>query len=273
VSARVVVTGAFDDLRFPGVRFLHEASRLGKLHVSLWSDEVVESATGRRPAFPFEERRYLVENARYVSSVSELRAPLAPGAIPGAADGRAPDVWVELAGAETPGAGAACAARSVRHVLLDAARLAAIPAAEPSPGELRRPSVVVTGCYDWLHSGHIRFFEEVSALGSLIVVAGNDANVRHLKGEGHPLFPETVRQYMVQSVRTVSLALVSTGWGWLDAEPEIDRLKPDKYAVNRDGDKPEKKAFCEARGIEYLVLERVPRPGLTRRSSTDLRGF
>ena len=50
--------------------------------------------------------------------------------------------------------------------------------------------MIVTGCYDWFHSGHVRFFEEVSELGDLYVVVGNDANIRLLKGEGHPLFPE-----------------------------------------------------------------------------------
>ena len=49
--------------------------------------------------------------------------------------------------------------------------------------------MIVTGCYDWLHSGHVRFFEEVSQLGDLYVVVGNDANLKLLKGEGHPLFP------------------------------------------------------------------------------------
>ncbi len=41
-----------------------------------------------------------------------------------------------------------------------------------------RKKVVVTGCYDWFHSGHVRFFEEVSGYGDLYVVAGSDENVR-----------------------------------------------------------------------------------------------
>jgi len=67
--------------------------------------------------------------------------------------------------------------------------------------------------------------------------------------------------------------LISSGWGWMDAEPEIDRLRPDIYAVNEDGDKPEKREFCTQRRIEYVVLKRLPKPGLQPRSSTDLRGF
>jgi hypothetical protein len=61
--------------------------------------------------------------------------------------------------------------------------------------------------------------------------------------------------------------------GWMDAEPEFVKIKPDIYAVNEDGDKPEKLAFCQKHGIEYKVLKRTPKAGLPRRQSTSLRGF
>jgi cytidyltransferase-like protein len=131
----------------------------------------------------------------------------------------------------------------------------------------------VSGCFDWFHSGHVRFFEEVSALGELYVVVGHDANVRLLKGQGHPLFPQEERRYLVAAVRHVRQALVSSGNGWLDAEPEIRALCPDLFAVNEDGDQPEKREYCKAHGIGYVVLRRNPREGLPRRQSTDLRGF
>jgi cytidyltransferase-like protein len=140
-------------------------------------------------------------------------------------------------------------------------------------GHPERKKVIVTGCYDWLHSGHVRFFEEVSAYGDLYVVVGHDANIRLLKGEGHPLLPQEERRYMAGAIRYVTQALVATGDGWLDAEPEIQRLKPNIYAVNEDGDRGGKREYCSRVGLEYLVLKRVPAPGLPPRSSTDLRGF
>jgi len=152
--------------------------------------------------------------------------------------------------------------------------LAAIPEnASPAPQPSSRKKVLVTGCFDWFHSGHVRFFEEVSELGDLYVVVGHDANIRLLKGEGHPMFSQEQRRYMVGSVRYVTQALISSGHGWLDAEPEIERLRPDIYAVNEDGDKPEKRRYCEDHGIEYVVLKRLPKPGLPKRQSTTLRGF
>ena len=67
--------------------------------------------------------------------------------------------------------------------------------------------------------------------------------------------------------------LVSTGSGWMDAEPEIAALKPDLYVVNEDGDRPEKREFCRDHDLEYRVLKRTPKEGLAPRSSTVLRGF
>jgi cytidyltransferase-like protein len=144
------------------------------------------------------------------------------------------------------------------------------PATPPVTG---RKKVIVTGCYDWLHTGHVRFFEEVSEYGDVYAVVGHDANIELLKGKGHPQFPQEERRFLVGSLRFVKEAMISTGTGWMDAEPEIAHVKPEIYAVNEDGDKTEKRDFCQTHGIEYLVLKRLPKPGLTRRSSTDLRGF
>jgi cytidyltransferase-like protein len=144
---------------------------------------------------------------------------------------------------------------------------------DPKGERSSQKRVIVTGCYDWFHSGHVKFFEEVSGLGDLYVVVGHDANIKLLKGKSHPMFPQDERRYMVQSVRFVKVVLVSSGRGWMDAEPEVAIIKPDIYAVNEDGDVPEKRAFCKEHGIEYVVLKRTPKEGLPRRQSTNLRGF
>ena len=94
-----------------------------------------------------------------------------------------------------------------------------------------------------------------------------------MKGENHPMFSQEERCYMAGSIRFVKQSYISTGTGWLDAEPELKRLKPDIYAVNEDGDRPEKQKYCQDNGIEYVVLKRLPKAGLPRRQSTVMRGF
>ena len=270
----VVVTGSFDNLGSSHVRFLEEASRLGDLDVLLWSDDAVRDREGRPPRFPFAERRYLVGSLRYVQRVWEVEADPESDFFPGPA-GLAPDIWVVDEGDDTAAVRARCAERGLAyHVVsrLAQAGFPYFPAMEQEPASGRK-KVIVTGCYDWLHSGHVRFFEEASGLGDLFVVVGHDENVRLLKGEGHPMQTEDERRYMVHAVRYVKQGLISSGHGWMDAEPEIDHIRPDYYVVNEDGDKPEKREFCARHGLDYVVLKRTPKEGLTPRTSTDLRGY
>jgi cytidyltransferase-like protein len=272
--SKVVVTGSFDNLGSKQVRFLEEASKLGHVHVLMWSDEVARVLEGKAPEFPEQERLYLLQGIRYVGGVRMVTEEVERDAIPPINEQPAEILAVDEA-SDTPQKGIYCKSRGVQYHVVKQKNLQGFPRppfkAEPEPSS--RKKVMVTGCYDWFHSGHVRFFEEVSQLGDLYVVVGHDANVRLLKGEGHPLFPQEERRYMVQSVRYVKQAMISTGHGWMDAEPEIALIKPDIYAVNEDGDKPEKRSFCEAHGIQYVVLKRIPKEGLPQRQSTDLRGF
>jgi cytidyltransferase-like protein len=262
---RAVVSGSFDNLGSKDLRFLQEAAKFGVLSVLLWPDEAVRQATGRAPRFPLAERHYLLKATRYVSDVIDLAG--AAEEFPAGLDA---DLWIDR-GAANPERESYCRAHGIAYHLVPDDDLGGFP--ENPPAASSRPKVIVTGCFDWFHSGHVRFFEEASGFGDLYVVVGNDANIRLLKGEGHPLLPEDERRYVVGSMRCVRQALIASGSGWLDADAEIQRLKPKYYVVNEDGDKGDKRGYCAARGIEYVVLKRAPAPGLPRRSSTDLRGF
>lgn len=269
----VVVSGAFDNLRSRQVRFLEEASRIGFLNVLLWTDSAVEKLEGHPPRFPLAERKYFLQSLRYVDRVIALPGKVKADALP--KTGIEPDVWVVDEAGDTLARRQSCARAGVGYRVIPEDALTGFPlrrydALEQPSG---RKKVIVTGCFDWLHTGHIRFFEEASTLGDLYVAIGHDRNIERLKGTGHPMFSQAERGYMVQAVRHVKRALVTSGEGWMDAEPEIKWLRPDVYAVNEDGDKPEKRAFCQQHGLEYVVLKRLPKAGLPRRESTALRGF
>ena len=270
--SKVIVSISFDDARSQSIRFLEEAAKFGDLHVVLWTDAQVRAKTGADPKFPLAERRYYVENIRYVTDVAVIdgELPVVPN-IPGVGA----DVWVVAENDATAEAKASALEKGVRYEVISNSKLDAFPEAElePKPVTPGQKKVLVTGCYDWFHSGHVRFFEEVSELGDVYAVVGHDANIALLKGPHHPMFKEDERRYIVASLKTVHQSFISTGDGYLDAAPEIERIKPDVYAVNDDGDKGGKGDFCKEKGIEYAVLKRVPKEGLTKRSSTDLRGF
>jgi cytidyltransferase-like protein len=133
-----------------------------------------------------------------------------------------------------------------------------------------RKKVLVSGCYDLLHGGHIAFFKTASTFGDLYVSIGRDENLLFLKGK-KPVFSEDERLYIVKSIRYVHDAFLATGMGMLDFEPDLKRVKPDIIVVNHDGHNPEKEKLCKKLGIEYIVLERIPEPGLPARSSSGTK--
>ncbi len=270
VAPGVVVEASLDNLGSDDVRFLEEAAALGPLTVRIPSDDLLASLTGAAPLFPAVERLFLAESIRFVERAEVVDRPVVEAMDAIAADGAVLAVREED---EDPAVRAAAAAAGVAfHVMTHAAR-AGFPVPDPAAPPPGAPRAIITGCYDWLHSGHIRFFMDAAAYGALYAVVGSDRNVELLKGAGHPLQREEERRYMVGAVKSVHQCLVSSGSGWMDAEPEIDLIRPASYVVNHDGDQPEKRAFCAEHGIGYVVLERKPHAGLPARSSTALRGF
>jgi cytidyltransferase-like protein len=135
---------------------------------------------------------------------------------------------------------------------------------------MKTKKVLVSGCYDLLHGGHIAFFKTASTYGDLYVSIGRDENLLFLKGK-KPVFSEDERLYIVKSIRYVHDAFLATGTGMLDFKPDMIRIKPDILIVNHDGHTPGKEDLCKELGIEYLVLDRIPEPGLAARSSSGTK--
>jgi cytidyltransferase-like protein len=269
-STQVVVSGGFDDIKSRDLRFLEEASKLGELTVLLWPDAALEKTNGQPPKFPLAERSYFLNAVRYVGKVLTQSPSADFNSLP---ENLRADIWADCETTTNAARKSFAEANKIAYRVFTVDDLKGFPEPPPMPSAPGKKKVIATGCYDWFHSGHVRFCEEASAYGDLYVCLGSDKNVRLLKGEGHPLLSEQERRYVLGSIKFVKQALVTTGSGWVDADPEIRRLKPDIYVVNEDGDKGGKREYCAELGIEYLVLKRTPAPGLPKRSSTDLRGF
>ena len=135
---------------------------------------------------------------------------------------------------------------------------------------MKNKKVLVSGCFDLLHGGHIAFFKTAASYGKLYVSVGKDDNLLMLKGK-RPFFSQEERLFIVKSVKYVSEAFLSSGTGMLDFEPDIKRIKPDIFIVNKEGHTSEKERLCKNTGVEYIVLERVPEKGLPARSSSGTK--
>ena len=130
--------------------------------------------------------------------------------------------------------------------------------------------VFVSGCYDLLHSGHVEFFRQAAEYGDLYVGIGSDETILHYKHH-KTIYSEQERLFMVKSIRYVKDAYINQGSGILDFLPTLDIVKPDILVVNSDGGSDDKRRVCEERGMEYVVLDRIPHDGLAARSSTELK--
>ena len=130
--------------------------------------------------------------------------------------------------------------------------------------------VFVSGCYDLLHSGHVEFFRQASQYGDLYVGIGSDSTILDYKHH-KTVYSEQERLFMVKSIRYVKDAFINAGSGIMDFVPTVEKLHPDIFVVNADGDSPLKRSFCDSHGIEYVVMERTPQEGLVARSSTALK--
>ncbi len=121
--------------------------------------------------------------------------------------------------------------------------------------ETKAKKVMVSGCFDLLHSGHIHFLKKTAKYGDLYVSIGSNDNIRYLK-DREPVNSEEERLTIIKAIRYVTEAFISNGMGELDFAEDLTRIKPDIFIVNEDGNSPAKKKLVESLGIEYLVLKR-----------------
>lgn len=130
--------------------------------------------------------------------------------------------------------------------------------------------VLVSGCFDLLHSGHIAFLKSAARYGDLYVCIGSDKTIYNLKGR-YPVITQDERKYMIESLACVKECKINKGNGILDFLEELEEIKPNVFVVNEDGNTPNKIELCKIKNIELIVLDRVPSEGLPARSTTSLR--
>lgn len=98
----------------------------------------------------------------------------------------------------------------------------------------RRGGVVVAtgGCFDLLHTGHVRMLAAARALGDCLVVCLNsDLSVRRLKGEGRPVNRQDERVEVLRALESVDDVIV---FGEDTPEHVLGRLRPDVWVKGGD---------------------------------------
>ena len=121
--------------------------------------------------------------------------------------------------------------------------------------------VVVTGVFDLLHIGHLRFLEAARQLGDRLVVGVEaDDRVRRWKGPGRPILAQEDRRELLRALRPVDDVFLIEGER-VDPAYYADLLAPLKAsALAVTADDPllaEKRAAMATIGVAVIVV--VPR--------------
>ena len=72
-----------------------------------------------------------------------------------------------------------------------------------------RSVVTTNGCFDIVHSGHIRYLYDAAELGDVLIVGVNaDRTVERLKGSGRPIRNQDDRLRVVAALSMVDAAFI-----------------------------------------------------------------
>src|SRR3989344_4617403 len=127
--------------------------------------------------------------------------------------------------------------------------------------------VLVGGCFDLLHYGHIRFLEEAKELGDTLIVAlESDENVRKMKGDGRPIHSQEQRKAMLEALSSVdeviSLPPMNNHQEYYDL---VTKVAPQVIAIT-EGDPLEsnKREQATKAAAELIVIPKIPTPSTSQ---------
>ena len=103
--------------------------------------------------------------------------------------------------------------------------------------------VLVGGCFDVLHSGHIVFLEKAKKLGEkLVVLLESDKNIKEKKGISRPINNQKNRALVLSNLKMVDevikLPYLRNDEGYFKI---VKKIKPDFIAVSQNDENLEKK--------------------------------
>ncbi len=122
-----------------------------------------------------------------------------------------------------------------------------------------RSVVFVTGVYDVIHFGHLRYLKKASLQGDVLVVGLNsDQSAKKLKGKERPIFGEEMRAELLSYVDFIDYIVI---YSWIHAAKIINILKPDVYVCVKGswkGDLEQKPEVKAARKCDRRVVVLPP---------------
>lgn len=141
----------------------------------------------------------------------------------------------------------------------------------------KRIVVMVSGGFDPIHIGHVRYMQEAKKMGDKLIVVLNNDNWFEVKGK--PVFmSEKDRKEIIEALNCVDEVIISShpkGTKDISVCQEILKIKPDIFANGGDRrpdwDPIPEVALCQDLGIKLVY--NVGRGGKVRSSSELLKDY
>lgn len=125
---------------------------------------------------------------------------------------------------------------------------------------MKKSLVLVGGCFDVLHPGHVVFLKKAKKAGDyLLVLLESDQKIRQLKGEGRPVHTQKERAKNLSALGFVDFIICLP---WLKTDLEYDELilkiKPDIIAATYgDGNIEHKKRVALKIGAKLVFVTKI----------------
>jgi FAD synthetase len=133
--------------------------------------------------------------------------------------------------------------------------------------EISKKIVLVGGCFDILHFGHISFLNTAKSYGdTLIVLLESDENVKKMKGPSRPIHSQTQRKVMLESLCSVDTVISLPPLSGDNAYMEfVQKIHPSVIAIT-EGDTFTTQKQQQAHSIKakLVVIPKVHTPSTSQ---------
>ena len=111
--------------------------------------------------------------------------------------------------------------------------------------------VFTNGCFDLLHTGHVKYLETAKSFGDVLIIGLNsDRSVAALKGEGRPINMQMDRAYILAALEVVDYVVI------FDEDTPYNLIKAIKpYTLVKGGDYKGKKVIGQDIAKELKLVE------------------
>lgn len=110
--------------------------------------------------------------------------------------------------------------------------------------------VLVGGCFDILHVGHVKFLKKASSFGDyLIVLLESDTNIKKLKGNSRPFHNQKERKEVLESLNFVNKVIILPDIVTHKTYDDlVKKIKPNIIAIT-EGDPIKDKKLFQAKSV------------------------